>query len=115
MLLLVPRRELAAVTCRQVLFHLFLLFNRIHTFLQDPGFSGSMYTWCNNNHGSTRQWARLDRFLVNSLALSSLPPIKVLHCARHLSDHSPIVLKACVTQSRGNPFRRSSDLEYKGE
>ncbi|KAF6138968.1 hypothetical protein GIB67_010694 [Kingdonia uniflora] len=34
--------------------------------LLEPSFIGSRYTWCNNHHDTSRQWARLDRTLANS-------------------------------------------------
>lgn len=33
--------------------------------LIDGGFSGSKYTWCNNQSGTQRRRARLDRILLN--------------------------------------------------
>lgn len=45
--------------------HFFLNFIDYNNLL-DLNFSGPMFTWCNNQLGSSCRWARLDRGLVNS-------------------------------------------------
>ncbi|KAI0522554.1 hypothetical protein KFK09_004934 [Dendrobium nobile] len=54
---------------------------------------GKRYTWCNNKEGASRIWERLDRCLVNSLALQRIPSALTRHLARVASDHSPIAFK----------------------
>ncbi|OVA15314.1 Ribonuclease H domain [Macleaya cordata] len=74
--------------------------------LVDGGYVGSKYTWCNNQQGTRRIWARLDRVLINSLWVRSFPPISVHHKARICSDHSPLVVMLHNHSRRGpTPFR----------
>ncbi|XP_020688676.1 uncharacterized protein LOC110104067 [Dendrobium catenatum] len=54
---------------------------------------GPRFTWCNNKEGASRIWERLNRCLVNSVALQKLPFAHTRHLARVASDHSPIVFK----------------------
>ncbi|XP_058070075.1 uncharacterized protein LOC131219091 [Magnolia sinica] len=58
----------------------------------DAGYSGSIFTWCNNRSGRGRQWARLDRMLVNASWLRLFPKFGVDHITRAYSDHSPITM-----------------------
>lgn len=62
--------------------------------LFDLGFSGSRFTWCNGQEGLARRWARLDRFLANSLWLLDFQRISNTHLPRIFSDHSPLLLSA---------------------
>ncbi|KAJ0975083.1 hypothetical protein J5N97_017048 [Dioscorea zingiberensis] len=62
--------------------------------LQDFGFYGSPYTWCNNQQGLARRWARLDRFLANSDWLNNFDSYITKHLPRTASDHSPLFLNA---------------------
>ncbi|XP_020687422.1 uncharacterized protein LOC110103161 [Dendrobium catenatum] len=62
----------------------------------DIGMVGPRYTWCNNKHGSARILERLDRCLLNSLAIQKIQIVMVRHLARLASDHCPIVLKIFV-------------------
>ncbi|KAL9667981.1 hypothetical protein QQ045_002351 [Rhodiola kirilowii] len=48
--------------------------------LSDGGFSGSPYTWSNNQSGVNRIWERLDRTLLNGLAMSEFPMLKLGGC-----------------------------------
>ncbi|KAI0524450.1 hypothetical protein KFK09_003820 [Dendrobium nobile] len=59
----------------------------------DIGVVGPRYTWCNNKEGNSRIWERLDRCILNSLAMQKLPLVVNRHLARMASDHCPIVLK----------------------
>ncbi|KAL0925295.1 hypothetical protein M5K25_003616 [Dendrobium thyrsiflorum] len=67
----------------------FLATNDLH----EVGFIGPRFTWCNNKEGRSRIWERLDRCLINSVALQLVPLAFVKHLARVASDHSPIALK----------------------
>ncbi|XP_058089331.1 uncharacterized protein LOC131236212 [Magnolia sinica] len=60
--------------------------------LIDAGYTGSIFTWCNNRSGRGRRWVRLDRMLVNARWLTSLPKFKVDHLSTAYSDHSPIIM-----------------------
>jgi hypothetical protein len=50
-------------------------------------------------------WARLDRILINSAFLFSMPTVKVSHLARQFSDHRPLLFMAQPPSSRHKPFR----------
>ncbi|XP_020702062.1 uncharacterized protein LOC110113728 [Dendrobium catenatum] len=54
---------------------------------------GPKYTWCNNKEGTSQIWERLDRCLVNSIALQRIPAAMTRHLERVASDHSPIAIK----------------------
>ncbi|KAI0508026.1 hypothetical protein KFK09_014160 [Dendrobium nobile] len=54
---------------------------------------GPRFTWCNNKEGASRIWERVDRCLVNSVALQKLPLALTRHLERVASDHSQIVFK----------------------
>ncbi|KAI0508066.1 hypothetical protein KFK09_014200 [Dendrobium nobile] len=54
---------------------------------------GPKYTWCNNKEGTSRIWERLDRCLLNSIALQMIPKAMTMHLARVASDHCPIAIK----------------------
>ncbi|XP_039145509.1 uncharacterized protein LOC120282722 [Dioscorea cayenensis subsp. rotundata] len=60
--------------------------------LLDVNFVGSSYTWCNNQQGLARGWARLDLCLVNPLWSNSFDSCLVRHLPRFLSDHSPLLM-----------------------
>ncbi|KAI0516068.1 hypothetical protein KFK09_008740 [Dendrobium nobile] len=59
----------------------------------DVGVVGPRFTWCNNKVRSGRILERLDRCLLNSLALQNIQITVVRHLARVASNHRPIVLK----------------------
>ncbi|XP_039118464.1 uncharacterized protein LOC120254413 [Dioscorea cayenensis subsp. rotundata] len=61
--------------------------------LFDLNFSGPEFTWCNNQLGPSRRWARLDRGLVNSCWLDKFSVYSLKHLPRVLSDHAPLFLK----------------------
>ncbi|KAJ0975885.1 hypothetical protein J5N97_017850 [Dioscorea zingiberensis] len=62
--------------------------------LFDLGFIGSPFTWCNNQLGLTRRWARLDRVLANNSWLTKFDSYFNKHLSRTASDHSPLFLNA---------------------
>ncbi|XP_039116586.1 uncharacterized protein LOC120252479 [Dioscorea cayenensis subsp. rotundata] len=68
--------------------------------LLDINYVGSQYTWCNNQQGLARRWARLDRCLVNPSWSNSFDACLVKHLPRFLSDHSPMLLS--ITPRIGN-------------
>ncbi|KAJ0967195.1 hypothetical protein J5N97_024112 [Dioscorea zingiberensis] len=65
-----------------------------HNHLFDLGFFGTPFTWCNNQNGLARRWARLDRFLANNEWVSKFSSYCNRHLPRTLSDHSPMFLTA---------------------
>lgn len=46
--------------------------------LLDVGFSGNKYTWCNNQAGNRCIRMRLDRVLMNGIAIVQFPLLKIL-------------------------------------
>ncbi|KAI0513662.1 hypothetical protein KFK09_009692 [Dendrobium nobile] len=67
----------------------FMIRNDLH----DVDYIGSRFTWCNNKSGSARILERLDRCLLNSIALNQINQPIVRHLSRITSDHCPIVFK----------------------
>ncbi|XP_028556805.1 uncharacterized protein LOC114581226 [Dendrobium catenatum] len=91
----------------------------ITNYFHDIGFVGPSYTWCNNKEGNSRIWERLDRCILNSMALHNIPMAKVHHLPRVALDHAPISinLKECQNQIGFLKIRRyvvdlSSHLEH---
>ncbi|KAJ0984543.1 hypothetical protein J5N97_002899 [Dioscorea zingiberensis] len=70
------------------------LFNSFiaHSNLAELKFSGSPFTWCNNQGGQSRIWARLDRALCNYDWLNEISQYQMTHLARYQSDHSPLLV-----------------------
>ncbi|XP_058099844.1 uncharacterized protein LOC131244218 [Magnolia sinica] len=60
--------------------------------LIDASFSGNRFTWRNNQAGTARVWARLDKAFCNSNWVSQLPCFGVAHLPRTSSDHAPLLL-----------------------
>ncbi|KAI0529247.1 hypothetical protein KFK09_001794 [Dendrobium nobile] len=56
------------------------------------GYVGQKFTWCNNQNGVDRILERLDRCLLNSVALNTPNQFVVRNLARVASDHCPILL-----------------------
>ncbi|KAI0497299.1 hypothetical protein KFK09_020522 [Dendrobium nobile] len=67
----------------------------------EVGFVGPRYTWYNNKSGGGRILERLDRCILNTLALNKIQIIVVKHLARVASDHCPIVLKMFEMSCKG--------------
>ncbi|KAL0910144.1 hypothetical protein M5K25_021087 [Dendrobium thyrsiflorum] len=90
----------------------FMLGNDLH----DIGFVGPRYTWCNNKTGGGCILERLDRCLLNSLAISCIQVAVVRHLARIASDHYPLVLKVFESSFKGRGMMRFEDvwLSYRG-
>ncbi|XP_058078937.1 uncharacterized protein LOC131227200 [Magnolia sinica] len=60
--------------------------------LQDAGFSGNRFTWCNNREGAVRVWARLDRVLFNICWGAIFSSFQVQHLPTNKSDHAPLLV-----------------------
>lgn len=75
-------------SCKSCVFNAFIDSNN----LLDLKYVSSTYTWCNNQHGSTRRWARLECFLVNLKWSNFFKSYTFSHLTRSFSDHSPIFL-----------------------
>ncbi|KAI0524679.1 hypothetical protein KFK09_004061 [Dendrobium nobile] len=84
---------------------MFLTNNDFH----DLGYVGPRFTWCNNKDGNSRIWERLDRCLVNSIALQKIPMAKVKHLSRIASDHALIVFNMTKPQNQKSKFIRFED------
>ncbi|XP_060202973.1 uncharacterized protein LOC132631415 [Lycium barbarum] len=61
--------------------------------LENAGFVGSNYTWCNNRRPGKRIWKRLDRIIINGNWLQRFNNVTVRHLSRTGSDHRPLLLK----------------------
>ncbi|XP_039144058.1 uncharacterized protein LOC120281255 [Dioscorea cayenensis subsp. rotundata] len=60
--------------------------------LIEVNFASSSYTWCNNQLGNARKWARLDRCLINSLSIDFIGSYIIKHLPMLFSDHAPLLL-----------------------
>ncbi|KAI0502710.1 hypothetical protein KFK09_017667 [Dendrobium nobile] len=65
----------------------------INSDLHEVKASGPRFTWCNNKSGSARILEKLDRCLINSLALNTLQIALVKHLSRIASDHCLILFE----------------------
>lgn len=72
--------------------------------LCDAGFSGSVYTWTNNQLGSSHIRARLDRVFYNSQWLGKGIGLSVKHLIRGPSDHSPLLVSMAQNISKPGRF-----------
>ncbi|KAJ0975997.1 hypothetical protein J5N97_017962 [Dioscorea zingiberensis] len=74
--------------------------------LSEPKYIGSPFTWCNNQRGGARIWARLDRIIVNSKWYDVVNSYTIKHLPKCHSDHCPILLQCRTNTTRGKkPFR----------
>ncbi|XP_027077095.1 uncharacterized protein [Coffea arabica] len=72
----------------------------------DVGYSGSIFTWCNNRYGRARIWKRLDRLLMNQVSSNLGLGFDVQHLCRDPSDHAPLLLSAHTKlDNKPKPFR----------
>lgn len=71
--------------------------------LIDAGFSGTPYTWSNNQTGTSHIRARLDKVLYNEIWLNSSFSLSVKHSVRGPSDHVPILMN--VLPMKTAPWR----------
>ncbi|KAJ0964447.1 hypothetical protein J5N97_029569 [Dioscorea zingiberensis] len=84
------------------LFNVFIISNN----LSEPKFIGQPFTWCNNQRGGAKIWARLDRVIVNHSWHDSIASYVIKHLARNQSDHCPIVMQTKTYMTKGKrPFR----------
>ncbi|KAL3819736.1 hypothetical protein ACJIZ3_005641 [Penstemon smallii] len=68
------------------------------TRLNDLGFEGNIFTWCNRWDSPYTIWERLDRACATSSWIDKFPYSRVIHMETINSDHSPI----CIVVSK-NP------------
>ncbi|XP_038974547.1 uncharacterized protein LOC120105876 [Phoenix dactylifera] len=73
--------------------------------LVDLGFSGSQFTWCNNQSGCARVWERIDRAVASADWLTRFPSYRVSHLPRIASDHCPLLVSTAAGSSYQCPFR----------
>ncbi|KAJ0973910.1 hypothetical protein J5N97_015875 [Dioscorea zingiberensis] len=84
------------------LFNLFIVNHNLF----EPKFTGPPFTWCNNQKGGARIWARLDRIIVNSIWYDSIASYTIKHLPKCQSDHCPILLQCRFNITKGKrPFR----------
>lgn len=68
--------------------------------MQDLGYEGYKYTWCNRRDAENNVQVRLDRALGNNQWISLYPHYKVLHLPFASSDHCPILLDSYCNETR---------------
>lgn len=68
------------------------------TGVQDAGFAGNIYTWCNNRSAPDTIWKRLDRMLYNSEWFVLFNRTTVTHLAISGSDHAPLLIQFTNTK-----------------
>ncbi|XP_059310656.1 uncharacterized protein LOC132062015 [Lycium ferocissimum] len=56
--------------------------------LEDPGYTGSIFTWCHHRCPAERVWKRLDRALINQKLMMNFPDSTVTHLVQTGSDHA---------------------------
>ncbi|XP_019266683.1 PREDICTED: uncharacterized protein LOC109244105 [Nicotiana attenuata] len=78
--------------------------------LIDPGYSGSIFTWCNGWCPEKRIWKRLDRVLINQEWLNLFDSTSVNHLIRTGSDHSPLFVIAKTTHREPIKYFRFLDF-----
>ncbi|XP_020673734.1 uncharacterized protein LOC110093248 [Dendrobium catenatum] len=67
----------------------------------EVGFVGPRFTWCNNKSGGDQILERLDRCILNTLAINKIQITLVRHLAKVASDHCLIVLKMFESACKG--------------
>ncbi|PKU84752.1 hypothetical protein MA16_Dca008162 [Dendrobium catenatum] len=55
-------------------------------------FIGPRFTWCNNKIGGARIMERLDRCILNSVALETIQNPVIRNLPQAASDHFPILI-----------------------
>lgn len=60
----------------------------------DVGYVGFDFTWCYNQSGLARHWARLDRCLINTNWTTNFDSYVVKHLLKTFLNHSPLLLTA---------------------
>ena len=65
--------------------------NLIHTW-----FFGASFTWCNNQHSSTRIWKQLDMVLVNKGCHDTGLNLSLSHLTREPSNHAPLLISVAT-------------------
>ncbi|XP_055824941.1 uncharacterized protein LOC129893436 [Solanum dulcamara] len=71
--------------------------------LQDLGFIGQKYTWCNQRGIMSRIWKRLDRGMANNRWLETMPLTSITHLPSMGSDHYPLLLE--MVDQHHNPIK----------
>lgn len=74
--------------------------------LQDLGFVGPKFTWCNRRDDGNIIRARLDRALANEEWRGLYPIVRVEVLASRNLDHAPIILKFQKRQGRQKPYEK---------
>ncbi|KAF5449841.1 hypothetical protein F2P56_030246 [Juglans regia] len=84
--------------------------------LQDLGFQGPRFTWCNGRTGIQRISERLDRFFGNQQLWEVFPKERVRHGVITYSDHLPILFETGLPLIRGkHPKKFRFEVMWVGE
>ncbi|XP_041016129.1 uncharacterized protein LOC121258650 [Juglans microcarpa x Juglans regia] len=74
-----------------------------HYGLRDMKSYGSNFSWCNGQVGLAKSWSKLDRCLMNSIAVENLPNAILNYLPRTSSNHTPMVIELKPNESRYGP------------
>lgn len=73
--------------------------------LFDAGFTGSFFTWCNNQNGAARISKRLDRLVLNVECADAFT-ISVSHLSCDLLEHPSLIISVAMRlDNKPRPFR----------
>lgn len=76
--------------------------------LDDLHISGSHFTWSNSSFGSSRIQCRLDRVLINQIAILAPSQVHGSILNNGISDHHPILLENCNSGISCKPLLQPS-------
>ena len=82
--------------------------------LNDLGFVGQRYTWCNGRYGEHRTKLRLDRIVASMSWIKRFPKASVHHFAMSISNHCLLTLFLNQRQRR-KPIRKYFSLRPCGQ
>ncbi|KAG5582631.1 hypothetical protein H5410_053258 [Solanum commersonii] len=67
--------------------------------IEDAGYVGNIFTWCNNRGDSNTIWKRLDRLMYNSSRFDQFGKTTVTHLTNACSDHVPVLVQSSVNSN----------------
>ncbi|KAL0301897.1 UNVERIFIED_CONTAM: hypothetical protein Sradi_6466500 [Sesamum radiatum] len=79
--------------------------------LQDLGFSGELFTWCNHCEFPTKVRERLDRACGDRQWIDRFPEATVSNLPIACSDHVALILK-CDVRDRGGDFTPEAQISF---
>lgn len=71
--------------------------------LQDAGYYGAKFTWCDNRGPNNTIWKRLDRLLINSEWSERIHETLVMYLARVCFDYAPLLINTKITSNHNGP------------